>query len=136
MNRRMKTITLLAGVVLMGLGVGSAAGQGVWVTGNNGYCAPAPVPVVAPGPVGYPGPGYGVPPLAASAPIGYGYGYGAPGVPYNPYYPQYFPNVMYIGGPGSCGPNFGYFPRFSTPNVIYFGELQGYRQGYQFRYCR
>ncbi len=121
----------------MGL-VASAAGQGVWVTGNNGYCAPGPGPVVAPGPVGYPGPGYAVPPLGVPAPIGYGYGYGygAPGVPYSPYYPQYFPNVTYFGGPGSCGPNFGYFPRVSTPNVIYFGELQGYRQGYQFRYCR
>ena len=62
---------------------------------------------------------------------------------YNGYYPQYSspqyssPNVMYIGGPGTCGPNY-YNNYYSYPSssVIYFGGLQAYRHGYNFRHCR
>jgi hypothetical protein len=57
---------------------------------------------------------------------------------HNPYYPQYYysPNVMYIGGPGTCGPNYyNYYPNYSS-SVIYFGGVQAYRQGYNFRHCR
>ncbi|HZO83646.1 MAG TPA: hypothetical protein VFC26_00400 [Verrucomicrobiae bacterium] len=58
----------------------------------------------------------------------------------NGYYPQqqyYSPNVMYIGGPGTCGPNY-YNNYYSYPSssVIYFGGLQAYRHGYNFRHCR
>ena len=54
------------------------------------------------------------------------------------YYPQphYSPNVMYIGGPGTCGPNYyNYYP-YQNSSVIYFGGLQAYRHGYHFRHCR
>jgi hypothetical protein len=56
---------------------------------------------------------------------------------YNAYYPQYYsPNVMYVGGPGTCGPNYyNYYPNYSS-SVIYFGGLQAYRHGYNFRHCR
>jgi hypothetical protein len=71
---------------------------------------------------------------------------GAPATPYahpayaahDAYYPpQYYsPNVMYIGGPGTCGPNYyNYYP-YQSGSVIYFGGLQAYRQGYHFRHCR
>jgi len=55
---------------------------------------------------------------------------------YNTYYPQYSPNVMYVGGPGTCGPNYyNYYP-YQNSSVIYFGGLQAYREGYHFRHCR
>ena len=54
---------------------------------------------------------------------------------YSGYY-NYDPNVIYIGGPGSCGPNYYDYGRCSTPNVIYFGREQAHRQGYNFRHCR
>src|SRR5688572_6272105 len=51
-----------------------------------------------------------------------------------PYYASYYrdPNVIYIGGPGSCGPRYYDYPPCSTPNVIYFGREQAYRHGYNF----
>jgi hypothetical protein len=55
------------------------------------------------------------------------------------YYPQQYssPNVMYIGSPGTCGPNYyNYNPYYGNGSVIYFGGLQAYREGYHFRHCR
>jgi len=58
---------------------------------------------------------------------------------YNTYYPQYSPNVTYVGGPGTCAPNYygynNYYPNYSS-SVIYFGGLQAYREGYHFRHRR
>jgi hypothetical protein len=54
------------------------------------------------------------------------------------YYPQqyYSPNVMYIGRPGTCGPNYyNYYP-YQSSSVIYFGGMQAARHGYHFRHCR
>jgi hypothetical protein len=53
------------------------------------------------------------------------------------YYPS--PNVTYIGGPGSCAPNYyagGQGPCYGSPSVIYFGRLQAHREGYHFRHYR
>lgn len=61
-----------------------------------------------------------------------------PAYAYYPTYPQpqYAPNVMYIGSPGTCGPNYyNYYP-YQNSSVIYFGGLQAYREGYHFRHCR
>ena len=64
---------------------------------------------------------------------------------YNTYYPQYSPNVMYVGGPGTCGPNYysgcggyynNYYPNCAGSSVIYFGGLQACREGYNFRHRR
>jgi len=56
---------------------------------------------------------------------------------YNGYYPQYSsPNVMYIGGSGTCGPNYYNSYPFYNSSVVYFGGLQAYREGYHFRHCR
>lgn len=56
-----------------------------------------------------------------------------------PYYIQqqhYSPNVMYVGSPGTCGPNYyNYYP-YQNNSVIYFGGMQAYRHGYHFRHCR
>ena len=46
------------------------------------------------------------------------------------------PNVIYVGGPGSCGPNFYTYPRYSSPNVIFFGQWEAYQRGYHFRHRR
>lgn len=55
---------------------------------------------------------------------------------YPSYYPQYYsPNVIYIGGPGTCGPNYSHYPNYH-PSVIYFGGMQAARHGYNFRHCR
>ena len=51
------------------------------------------------------------------------------------YYPA-TPNVIYVAGPGSCGPNFTHYPRYYSPNVIYFGHGEAYQRGYHFRHCR
>lgn len=62
------------------------------------------------------------------------YSYAAYPYPYSQ--PQYSPNVVYIGSPGTCGPNYyNYYP-YQNSSVIYFGGLQAYRQGYHFRHCR
>ena len=54
------------------------------------------------------------------------------------YYSQqyYSPNVMYIGSPGTCGPNYYNYNPYQNGSVIYFGGLQAYREGYHFRHCR
>lgn len=70
-------------------------------------------------------------PVAAPAPVYTDYGYYG----YNGY-SGYNNNVIYVGGPGSCGPYYDHAPYYSTPNVIYFGHGQAHRQGYNFRHCR
>ena len=45
-------------------------------------------------------------------------------------------NVIYVGGPGSCGPNFYNYPRYCSPNVIFFGQGEAYLRGYHFRHSR
>ena len=50
--------------------------------------------------------------------------------------PYYAPNVMYVGGQGSCGANYyNYYP-CQNSSVIYFGGLQACREGYHFRHYR
>lgn len=46
------------------------------------------------------------------------------------------PNVIYVAGPGSCGPNFYNYPRCFSPNVIFFGQGEAYQRGYHFRHRR
>jgi hypothetical protein len=46
------------------------------------------------------------------------------------------PNVIYVGGPGSCGPNYYNHYGYCAPNVIYFGRGESYLRGYHFRHCR
>lgn len=135
---RMKTIWL---VTL--LGITSAQAQNVFLLGSNTALPPdlngnvqplANAPAVAPAPaaatvnvnVNVNGGSACTSPTACTYPAQY----------YNAYYPQYSPNVMYIGGPGTCGPNYyNYYPQYSS-SVIYFGGLQAYREGYNFRHCR
>jgi hypothetical protein len=136
----MKTIWLVAL-----LGTISAQGQNVFILGSNTALPPdlngnvqQPV-AVAPAAVASAAPGttvnvhVNVAPAQPCAQATY-----AQTAYYDPYYAQqyYSPNVMYIGGPGTCGPNsYNYYPQQSG-SVIYFGGLQAYRQGYHFRHCR
>jgi hypothetical protein len=46
------------------------------------------------------------------------------------------PNVVYVAGPDSCGPNYYNNARYCSPNVIYFGRGESYLRGYHFRSCR
>jgi hypothetical protein len=48
----------------------------------------------------------------------------------------YNPNVIYVGGPGTCSPSYYDYRYYSNPNVIYFGRRQAYREGYSFGHCR
>ena len=48
----------------------------------------------------------------------------------------YNPNVIYVGGPGTCSPGYYDYRYYSSPNVIYFGRRQAYREGYSFGQCR
>ena len=48
----------------------------------------------------------------------------------------YNPNVVYVGGPGTCGPSYYDYRYYSSPNVIYFGRRQAYREGYSFGHYR
>src|SRR5688500_18702187 len=106
---RMKTIWLLALLAV------SAQAQNVFLLGSN----TTPPPDLN---------GYAAPTQVAAAP--------ACAYPvYDPYYPQvYSPNVTYICGPGTRGPNYYNYPRYNSGQVIYFGGLQAYRQGYNFRH--
>lgn len=118
----MKTICFLALLAV------SAQAQNVFLLGSN----TTPPPDLN---------GYAAPVQAAVAPVTTcAYATAAPACAYpvyDPYYPQqYSPNVMYIGGPGTCGPNYYSYPRYNSSQVIYFGGLQAYRQGYNFRHCR
>ena len=125
------------------LGITSAQAQNVFVLGSNTALPPdlngnvQPVAAAPGAVVATPGTvvnvNVNVAPAANCAQPGY---YD----PYNAYYPQqqyYSPNVMYIGGPGTCGPNYynNYYP-YQNNSVIYFGGMQAYRHGYHFRHCR
>ena len=55
----------------------------------------------------------------------------------DPYASTYYnPNVIYVGGPGTCSPSYYDYRYYSHPNVIYFGRRQAYREGYSFGHCR
>ena len=134
----MKTMWLVAL-----LGITSAQAQNVFVLGSNTALPPdlngnvqpvagaAAVPVAA------------VPATTVNVNVNVNPGttYAQPGYyePYSGYYPQqqyYSPNVMYIGGPGTCGPNYYNSYQYQNSSVIYFGGMQAYRHGYHFRHCR
>jgi hypothetical protein len=138
---RMKTIWLVA------LLATSLQAQNVFLLGGNttpppdlnGYVArPAPV-AAAPAAVNVNvnvNTGGAVPactyPVADPYPAQYNNGYYP-----HAYYPQsYSPNVVYVGNPGTCGPNYYNYQPYSSSQVIYFGGMQAYRQGYHFRHCR
>jgi hypothetical protein len=116
-------------VVLVG-GIGVGFGQDVFVLGGPGTTPVPPIiyqpPVVADGAASYQ-------PAVAAVPV-----YAMPVYPAASSCAStyYNPNVIYVGGPGSCGPNYYRYPRYSTPNVIYFGREQAYREGYNFGHCR
>jgi hypothetical protein len=115
--------------------LGTTFGQDVFVLGGPGT---TPVPAIVYQPpivadasaVAY----QPVQPVLAVVPVAYA----------TPVYPaatpcasQYYsPNVIYIGSPGTCGPNYYNYQPCSNPNVIYFGRGQAYREGYNFRHCR
>lgn len=123
---RMKTMVL---AVLMAISV-SVQAQNVFLLGSN-----TPPPPALNGNGAAPAATYAHPAPVGGCAVGYGY---AAREPYYPnYYPGYHhPNVMYVGGPGSCGPNYYPYARYDTPNVIYFGGMQAARHGYHFRHCR
>ena len=125
------------------LGITSAQAQNVFVLGSNTALPPdlngnvQPVAAVAAAPVA------AAPATTVNVNVNVNPGttYAQPGYydPYNGYYPQqqyYSPNVMYIGGPGTCGPNYYNSYPYQNGSVIYFGGMQAYRHGYHFRHCR
>jgi hypothetical protein len=135
MENDMKTLMPL---VILGAGLMAVSAQDVFVLGGPGS-TPVP-PIVYQPPVVTGAPAYHTyPAVLAAVPVtpfcgaysspGYSGYSGAYGYGYNP-------NVIYIGGPGTCGPNYYDYGRCSTPNVIHFGREQAYRQGYNFRHCR
>jgi hypothetical protein len=129
---------ILMSLVALGAGLVAVSAQDVFVLGGPGS-APVP-PIVYQPPVVNGGQAYqAAQPLVAAIPVAYA----APAyaTPCHSGYYNYNPNVIYIGGPGSCGPNYyGYgnydYGRCASPNVIYFGREQAYRHGYNFRHCR
>ena len=124
--------TAFAVALLLGI-LAAASAQDVFVLGGQGTTPIPPIvyqppvvtgePAVSYQPVVAAVPVYAAPMYAAAAPC--------PSTYYNP-------NVIYVGGPGTCGPNYygcGY-GGYSAPNVIYFGRRQAYRDGYNFRHYR
>jgi hypothetical protein len=133
----MKTMWLVAL-----LGITSAQAQNVFVLGSNTALPPdlngnvQPVAAAAAAPVA------AAPATTVNVNVNVNPGTtcAQPGnyAAYNAYYPQqyYSPNVMYIGGPGTCGPNYNNYYPYQNGSVIYFGGMQAYRHGYHFRHCR
>jgi hypothetical protein len=131
----MKTALSLA---ILGAGLIAVSGQDVFVLGGPGTTTVPPI-VYQPPVVNVPAPAYqpvqtvvAAVPVVPVAPAYAGYSY--PAYSYSSGY--YNPNVMYIGGPGTCGPTYYDYAPCSSPNVIYFGRTQSYREGYHFRHCR
>lgn len=119
----------ICAVVVLAGGVGLGLGQNVFVLGGPGTTAVPPI-VYQPPVVNGPAPAYQAPvPVVPVVTPAYPVVSGCASTYYNP-------NVIYIGGPGSCGPNYYHYPRYSTPNVIFFGRGQAYREGYNFGHCR
>lgn len=135
--------TACAVMVLVG-GLTATFAQDVFVLGGPGSTPVPPVvyqPPVVTGqpPIAYQ-PAIVYQPVVAAVPVVPVYGAAVPCAPnyYNGYYNQggyYNPNVLYVGGPGSCGPEYYRYSQ-CAPNVIYFGRGQAYRQGYSFGSCR
>jgi hypothetical protein len=125
-------------LLIVGLGITSTFAQNVLVLGGLGT-TPEPSNVYAP-PAIENAPTYAYLPVHALfvavpvIPV-----YATPAYAEPAYYSSYTyssPNVIYVGGPGSCGPTYYDSPPCSTPNVIYFGRIQASREGYHFRHCR
>lgn len=124
--------TLMAAVFL-GASLIAVCAQDVFVLGGPGSSPVPPIVYQPPVVTGAPATTYQAyyPVHIPAAPICGAYA--------SPTYSGYYssdPNVIYIGGPGTCGPNYYHSPRYSSPNVIYFGHEQAYRHGYNFRHCR
>jgi hypothetical protein len=120
-------------VAVLGASLMAVFAQDVFVIGGPGSTPVPPIVYQPPIVTGVPAVTYHVPAASVCG------AYAAP--PYSGHYnyshhSHYNPNVIYIGGPGTCGPTYYDYPRCSTPNVIYFGREQAYRQGYNFRHCR
>ena len=125
-------------LLILGLGITSTFAQNVLVFGGPGTM-PAP-PIVYEAPVVETPAAYAYLPVQALfvavpvIPV-----YATPVYAEPAYYSSYSyssPNVIYVGGPGTCGPTYYDSPPCSTPNVIYFGRIQASREGYHFRHCR
>jgi hypothetical protein len=107
-------------------GLMTAGAQDVFVLGGAGT-TPVP-PIVYQPPVVTSQPGYQP---VATVPVC------APAVYAAPCASTYYnPNVIYVGGPGTCSPSYYDYRYYSNPNVIYFGRRQAYREGYSFGHCR
>ena len=119
-------------VVVLAGGLGAVCAQDVFVLGGAGT-TPVP-PIVYQPPVVNNGSAVAYQPAVAAVPV-------AVPVCATPVYPAatacassyyYNPNVIYVGGPGSCGPSYYDYRYYDRPNVIYFGRRQAYREGYNF----
>ena len=121
--------TLLPAAIL-GVGLMAVYAQDVFVLGGPGSTPVPPIIYQPPVVTGAPALCYNTIPAAPRCATTPAY--------MAPYYASYYsnPNVIYVGGPGSCGPRYYDYPSYSTPNVIYFGREQAYRHGYNFRHCR
>jgi hypothetical protein len=122
--------TPLAIAILLG-GLITASAQDVFVLGGQGT-TPIP-PIVYQPPIVTGEPTVTYQPVVAAVPVYAAPVYAAPAPCASTYYN---PNVIYVGGPGTCGPNYYGYGGYSAPNVIYFGRRQAYREGYSFRHCR
>ena len=123
----MKTLMSTA---ILGASLMAVYAQDVFVLGGPGSTPVPPIVYQPPVVTGAPAPCYTSIPVAprCATPASY----------MAPYYASYYsdPNVIYVGGPRTCGQRYYDYPSCSTPNVIYFGREQAYRQGYNFRHCR
>ena len=122
----MKTLVSAA---ILGASPMAVYAQDVFVLGGPGSTPVPPIVYQPPVVTGAPAPCYNTIPVAAHC---------ATPTYMAPYYASYYsnPNVIYVGGPRSCGPGYYDYPSCSTPNVIYFGREQAYRHGYNFRHYR
>jgi len=122
--------TILAAAFLIG-GLAAVCAQDVFVLGGPGT-TPVP-PIVYQPPVVNDGYTATYQPTVTAIPIYAATVYPVASACASTYYN---PNVIYVGGPGSCGPNYYGYSRYCSPNVIYFGRGQAYREGYNFGHCR
>lgn len=120
--------TGLAVALLIGT-FATAPAQDVFVLGGQGT-TPIP-PIVYQPPIFTAEPVVSYQPVVAAVPVCAVPAYAAPPACASTFYN---PNVVYVGGSGSCGPNYYGYGGYCTPNVIYFGRRQAYREGYNFRH--
>jgi hypothetical protein len=114
----------LAIAMLIG-GLMTASAQDVFVLGGAGTTPVPPIVYQPPVVTGQPAYQPAYQPVAVAVPVCAQAVYPAPCAS-----TYYNPNVIYVGG--TCSPGYYDYGYYSSPNVIYFGRRQAYREGYSF----